>query len=115
MSGKELRLKQEYFFSSATIQNIVRRFRRMEKPWSEFPKSNVIQLNDTHPTLAIVELLRILIDDYQLGYREAFDIVTKTFNYTNHTVLPEALEKWGVDVLCRLIRNVRYMPDFSCV
>ena len=103
MSGKELRLKQEYFFSSATIQNIVRRFRRMEKPWTDFPKSNVIQLNDTHPTLAIVELLRILIDDYQLGYREAFDIVTKTFNYTNHTVLPEALEKWGVDVFEKLL------------
>ena len=103
MSGKELRLKQEYFFSSATIQNIVRRFRRMEKPWSEFPKSNVIQLNDTHPTIAIVELLRILIDDYQLGYREAFDIVCQTFNYTNHTVLPEALEKWGVDVFEKLL------------
>ena len=103
MSGKELRLKQEYFFSSATIQNILRRFSRLDLPWSEFPNSNVIQLNDTHPTLALVELLRILIDVHQLGYREAFNIVCRTFNYTNHTVLPEALEKWGVDIFEKLL------------
>ena len=103
LSGKELRLKQEYFFSCASIQNIVRRFRRTKLAWSEFPNNNTVQLNDTHPTIALVELLRILIDEYELGYREAFDIVVKTFNYTNHTVLPEALEKWGVDIFERLL------------
>ncbi len=103
LSGKELRLKQEYFFSCASIQNIVRRFRRTKLPWSEFPKYNTAQLNDTHPTIALVELLRILIDEYDLEYKQAFDIVQKTFNYTNHTVLPEALEKWGVDIFERLL------------
>ena len=103
LSGKELRLKQEYFFSCASIQNIVRRFRRTKLPWNEFPNNNTVQLNDTHPTIALVELLRILIDEYELGYREAFDIVVKTFNYTNHTVLPEALEKWGVDIFERIL------------
>ena len=103
LSGKELRLKQEYFFSCASIQNIVRRFRRTKLPWNEFPNNNTVQLNDTHPTIALVELLRILIDEYELGYREAFDIVVRTFNYTNHTVLPEALEKWGVDIFERIL------------
>ena len=103
LSGKELRLKQEYFFSCASIQNIVNRFRRMQLPWSDFPKYNTVQLNDTHPTIALVELLRILIDEYEVEYKDAFDIVLKTFNYTNHTVLPEALEKWGVDIFERLL------------
>ena len=103
LSGKELRLKQEYFFSCASIQNIVNRFRRTKAPWSDFPKYNTVQLNDTHPTIALVELLRILIDEYELEYKQAFDIVLRTFNYTNHTVLPEALEKWGVDIFERLL------------
>ena len=103
LSGKELRLKQEYFFSSATVQNVLRRWSRLNLPWKDFPKYNCIQLNDTHPTIALVELLRILIDDYQLDYKDAFDIVRRTFNYTNHTVLPEALEKWGVDIFERLL------------
>lgn len=101
--GKELRLKQEYFFSSATIQNVVQRFDRLNKPWGEFPETNVVQLNDTHPTLAAIELLRILIDEKGIEYREAFNIVKKTFNYTNHTVLPEALEKWSVDIFGRIL------------
>ena len=103
MGGKELRLKQEYFFSSASVQFVVSEFHKLNLPWSDFPKYNCLQLNDTHPTIASVELLRILIDDYELDYREAFDIVRKSFNYTNHTVLPEALEKWGVDVFERLL------------
>ena len=103
LSGKELRLKQEYFFSCASIQNIVNRFRRTKAPWTDFPKYNTVQLNDTHPTIALVELLRILIDEYELEYKQAFDIVLRTFNYTNHTVLPEALEKWGVDIFERLL------------
>ena len=103
MSGKELRLKQEYFFSSASVQNIIAEFKKYNLSWDEFPKFNCIQLNDTHPTLALVELLRILIDENGVEYGRAFDIVKKTFNYTNHTVLPEALEKWGVDIFERLL------------
>ena len=103
MSGKELRLKQEYFFSSASVQNVVDEFSKLDKPWSEFPKYNCLQLNDTHPTLALVELFRILYDEKGLDYWDVFNIVQKTFNYTNHTVLPEALEKWGVDIFERLL------------
>ena len=103
ISGKELRLKQEYFFSSASVQNIVAEFKKYNLSWDEFPKFNCIQLNDTHPTLALVELLRILIDENGVDYNRAFEIVKKTFNYTNHTVLPEALEKWGVDIFERLL------------
>ena len=103
LEGKELRLKQEYFFASATVQNIVKMFKELNKPWKEFPKYNCIQLNDTHPTLATVELLRILIDEYDLEYNEAFNIVKTSFNYTNHTVLPEALEKWDINIIKKLL------------
>ena len=103
LSGRELRLKQEYFFCSATIQDIIQKFRKYKYLWKDFPKYNCIQLNDTHPALAIVELLRILIDEYSLEYKDAFNIVRKTFNYTNHTVLPEALEKWGVDIFRKIL------------
>jgi len=102
-AGKELRLKQQYFFCAATIQDLIRRFLRSGQPWSEFPKKNAIQLNDTHPTVAITELLHQLVDVYHLEYNEAFAIVNKTFAYTNHTVLPEALEKWPVDLFGHLL------------
>jgi starch phosphorylase len=101
--GKLLRLKQQYFFCSATIQDIIRRFHRSNLPWSEFPKKNAIQLNDTHPAVAVAELLHQLIDIYHLEYEEAFKIVNKTFAYTNHTVLPEALEKWSVELFSSLL------------
>ncbi|MFM7857281.1 MAG: glycogen/starch/alpha-glucan phosphorylase, partial [Flammeovirgaceae bacterium] len=97
-AGKELRLKQQFFFVSATVQDIVRRFLRSKLPWSEFPSKNAVQLNDTHPTVAIPELMRILIDIHGLENEEAFEIVNQTFAYTNHTVLPEALEKWSIDL-----------------
>ncbi len=102
-AGKELRLKQQYFFCCATINDIVRRFRRSELPWSDFPKKNALQLNDTHPTLAAIELLRQLIDYFFIDYSEAYEIVRKSFGYTNHTVLPEALEKWSVELLGKLL------------
>ncbi len=101
--GKELRLKQEYFFVSATISDIVRRFQRYNLPWSKFPDHNAIQLNDTHPAIAIPELLRQLVDIYLLEYDEAFHIVRRTCSYTNHTVLPEALEKWSVELIGTLL------------
>ena len=103
LNGRELRLKQEYFFCSATIQDIIKKFKKLKLPWKDFPKYNCIQLNDTHPTLAIIELLRILMDEYYLEYKDAFKIVKKSFNYTNHTVLPEALEKWGTDIFKKIL------------
>lgn len=79
------------------MQDIIRRFKRRKVlDWNEFPSKVAIQLNDTHPALSIVECLRILIDIEQLDENFSWNLVTKTFNYTNHTVLPEALEKWGV-------------------
>ncbi|KAJ5826875.1 Phosphorylase [Penicillium robsamsonii] len=101
--GKELRLKQQYFWCAASLFDIVRRFKKTKRAWGEFPDQIAIQLNDTHPTLAIVELQRILIDKEGLEWDEAWQIVTKTFGYTNHTVLPEALEKWSVPLMQNLL------------
>lgn len=101
--GKELRLKQQYFWCAASLFDIVRRFKKSKKAWKEFPNQVAIQLNDTHPTLAIPELQRILIDQEGLGWDEAWGIVQATFGYTNHTVLPEALEKWSVPLVQNLL------------
>lgn len=101
--GKELRLKQQYFWCAASLYDIVRRFKKTKRAWSEFPDQVAIQLNDTHPTLAIVEMQRVLIDVEGLEWDEAWTIVTKTFGYTNHTVLPEALEKWSVPLMQNLL------------
>lgn len=103
MVGKELRLKQEYFLVAATLQDIIHRFKKESQPWSEFPNRVAIQLNDTHPTLAIPELQRILVDEEGLDWDEAWGIVTRTFAFTNHTVLPEALERWPVDLVKHLL------------
>jgi starch phosphorylase len=97
--GKELRLRQEYFLSSATIQDILYRFSKKHRELSLLPEKVAIQLNDTHPTLAIPELLRILMDEKLLPWEEAWKIAVETFAYTNHTVLPEALESWPVRLL----------------
>lgn len=101
--GKELRLKQQYFWCAASLFDIVRRFKKTGNAWPTFPDNVSIQLNDTHPTLAIVELQRILIDIEGLEWDEAWEIVTHTFGYTNHTVLPEALEKWSVPLVKNLL------------
>ncbi|KAI9297089.1 glycosyl transferase [Neoconidiobolus thromboides FSU 785] len=104
MVGKELRLKQEYFLVCATLQDIISRFKSKDNyKWSNFPEEVAIQLNDTHPTLAIPELQRVLIDEEGLEWDEAWNIVTKTFAFTNHTVLPEALERWPVDLVKHLL------------
>ncbi len=94
--GKYLRLMQQYFFVSCVINDIIRRFTENHTDFEELPEKAVIQLNDTHPTLAIVELMRVLIDVYRLDWMKAFDITCRTMAYTNHTLLPEALEKWPV-------------------
>jgi glycogen phosphorylase len=115
MAGKELRLIQQYFFVSATLQDIIRRFRKQENlGWEEFPSKVAIQLNDTHPTLGIVELQRLLIDEYGLKWDDAWDIVTRTFSFTNHTVLPEALEKWPVPLMQSLLpRHLQIILDIN--
>ncbi|CAI2718466.1 glycogen/starch/alpha-glucan phosphorylase [Nitrospina watsonii] len=99
MQGKELRLKQEFFFVSASLQDILRRYKRNHSTFEQFTQKIAIQLNDTHPALAIPELMRLLVDREHRPWQEAWEIALKTFAYTNHTVLPEALEKWPVGLL----------------
>lgn len=112
--GKELRLKQQYFWCAASLFDIVRRFKKSKRAWNEFSDQVAIQLNDTHPTLAIVELQRILIDIEGLEWDEAWQIVTNIFGYTNHTVLPEALEKWSVPLMQNLLpRHLQIIYDIN--
>lgn len=112
--GKELRLKQQYFWCAASLYDIVRRFKKSKRAWKEFPNQVAIQLNDTHPTLAIPELQRILVDIEGLDWDDAWSIVNKTFGYTNHTVLPEALEKWSVPLLQWLLpRHLQIIYDIN--
>ena len=94
--GQGLRFVQEYFLVACSLADLVRRFRRTNADWSAFPEKVAIQLNDTHPTMAIPELMRTLLDDARLGWDQAWDITQRTLAYTNHTLLPEALEKWPV-------------------
>lgn len=107
-NGKLLRLKQQFFLCSASLQDIILRFKERKNEngswnWSEFSSKVAVQLNDTHPTLAIPELMRLLLDNEGLGWDEAWDVTTRTVAYTNHTVLPEALEKWSQSVMWKLL------------
>jgi starch phosphorylase len=101
--GRELRLKQQYFLVSCSLRDIIRRYRFRNSGWTDFPEKTAIQLNDTHPVLAIPELMRLLVDEYELGWYPAWDIVRRTFGYTCHTLLPEALETWPVALFERLL------------
>ena len=101
--GKELRLRQQYFLVSCSLQDIIRRFKTDGEDWDEFPNRVFLQLNDTHPTLAIPELMRLLMDRHGLGWDRAWAITTASTGYTNHTILPEALEAWPVDMFGRLL------------
>jgi starch phosphorylase len=101
--GKELRLKQQYFFVSCSIQDIIRRYMTEHHSFDEFPDKAAIQMNDTHPSLAIVELMRLLIDEQHLAWDNAWDITSRTCAYTNHTILSEALEEWPVSMFGKLL------------
>ncbi len=101
--GQELRLKQQYFFVAATFHDVLRRYRKENETFNDFPNQVAVQLNDTHPAIAIPELMRILLDEEKLGWVESWDICVKTFAYTNHTLMPEALETWTVEMLSRVL------------
>ncbi|KAJ1912926.1 Non-essential glycogen phosphorylase [Tieghemiomyces parasiticus] len=114
MVGKELRLKQEFLFASATLQDIIFRFKKTTRPWVDFPDLVAIQLNDTHPTLGVPELQRLLVDEEGLSWDEAWDIVNRTFSFTNHTVLPEAMERWPVTMLEKILpRHMSIIYDIN--
>jgi len=102
-SGKELRLVQQYFFVACSLRDIFRRFRKDNEAWEDFPEKVAIQLNDTHPAIAIVELLRLFHDEHAMSWEKAWGLVTRTFAYTNHTLLPEALEKWSVGLFQKVL------------
>ena len=105
-AGKELRLKQQYFFISASVQEAVEKYMRKHDDIHKFYEKVTFQLNDTHPTVAIPELMRILLDEYYLTWDEAWEITTKTCAYTNHTIMAEALEKWPIDLFSRLLPRI---------
>ena len=102
-AGKELRLLQQYFFVACSLRDIIRRFEKDNADWETFPDKVAIQLNDTHPAIGIPELQRLLVDEYGLPWKKAWSIVTRTFSYTNHTLMPEALEKWGVNLFRKVL------------
>ncbi len=110
-SGKELRLKQQYFFVSASLQQVIKKFKMTHDDLHELPEKVVFQLNDTHPTVAVAELMRILVDEEDLEWEDAWSIVTKCCAYTNHTIMAEALEKWPVDLFMRLLPRVYQIID----
>jgi starch phosphorylase len=114
-NGKELRLVQQYFFVSCSIRDIIRRhFRSKENTWENFPDKVAIQLNDTHPAISVVEMMRILVDEHEMAWDPAWDITTRTLAYTNHTLLPEALEKWGVPLFERVLpRHIQIIFDIN--
>ncbi|GLC80504.1 glycogen/starch/alpha-glucan phosphorylase [Lacrimispora brassicae] len=105
-AGKELRLKQQYFFISASVQRAVMKYMEKHDDIHKFYEKTVFQLNDTHPTVAVPELMRILLDDYGLSWDEAWEITTKTCAYTNHTIMSEALEKWPIELFSRLLPRI---------
>ncbi|MCM1283782.1 MAG: glycogen/starch/alpha-glucan phosphorylase [Muribaculaceae bacterium] len=106
VKGKELRLKQQYFFVSASIQRALDRFKKHHSDLKELPKKVVFQMNDTHPTVAVAELMRILVDEEKLPWEEAWEITTQSVAYTNHTIMAEALEKWPIEIFQRLLPRV---------
>ena len=111
MAGKELRLKQQYFFVSASIQRALARFKKHHSDLKDLPNKVVFQMNDTHPTVAVAELMRILVDEEHLSWDDAWDITTRCVAYTNHTIMAEALEKWPIEIFQRLLPRVYQIVD----
>ncbi len=105
-AGKELRLKQQYFFISASLQTAIKKFKETNDDIHKLPEKVVFQMNDTHPTVAVAELMRILLDEEQLTWEEAWEITTKSCAYTNHTIMAEALEKWPIELFSRLLPRI---------
>lgn len=113
-SGKELRLVQQYFLVACSLQDIMRRFFKKNGSWDQFPDKIVIQLNDTHPAISVAELMRILLDENGLDWDQAWNITTRTFAYTNHTLLPEALERWSVPMMTKVLpRHMQIIFDIN--
>ncbi|HEX9162121.1 MAG TPA: glycogen/starch/alpha-glucan phosphorylase, partial [Thermoanaerobaculia bacterium] len=114
-AGRELRLKQQYFFTSATIQDVIRRFKKYPgREWEDLPDKVAIHLNDTHPSIAIPEMMRVLVDQEMVEWDRAWWICERVFAYTNHTVLPEALETWPVDLIERLLpRHLQIIQEID--
>lgn len=106
IQGKELRLKQQYFFVSASVQRAVARYKKYHPDIKKMYEKVAIQMNDTHPTVAVAELMRILMDEEGLGWDEAWEVTTKTCAYTNHTIMAEALEKWPIEIFSRLLPRI---------
>ncbi|MDR2940371.1 MAG: glycogen/starch/alpha-glucan phosphorylase [Clostridiales bacterium] len=106
VSGKELRLKQQYFFISATLQRVLKRFFESHDDYRLIPEKIQFQLNDTHPSVAVAELMRLLVDQYNVKWEDAWDITIKTCAYTNHTIMSEALEKWPIELFSRLLPRI---------
>ena len=106
IAGKELRLKQQYFFGSASVQRALARYKKHHDDIHKLPEKVTFQLNDTHPTVAVAELMRILLDEEGLSWDEAWEITTKTCAYTNHTIMAEALEKWPIEIFSRLLPRI---------
>ena len=106
IQGKELRLKQQYFFVSASLQRAVARYKKYHPDIHKLYEKVTIQMNDTHPTVAVAELMRILMDEEGLGWEEAWEVTTKTCAYTNHTIMAEALEKWPIEIFSRLLPRI---------
>ncbi|HHY05449.1 MAG TPA: glycogen/starch/alpha-glucan phosphorylase [Clostridia bacterium] len=104
--GRKLRLKQQYFFVSAGLQSIVRRYKKRHATLHNFPEKVALHINDTHPALVIPELMRILLDEEGMGWDEAWEITTHTVSYTNHTIMPEALEKWPIDLFKQILPRI---------
>ena len=105
-SGKELRLRQQYFFISATVQRVIDRFKKMHTNWDMLPEKVAFQLNDTHPTVAVAELMRILVDENDVPWDKAWELTQKVCAYTNHTIMSEALEKWPIELFSRLLPRI---------